>query len=136
MGDPHDGPADGPGEERFRERLREAAIEAEFESGVREETEEQARAHIALRLARITGGSVLLVAGVAMLALPGPGWLTIALGLALLAQDVPWAERTLERVRRRLPADAEGNVNKGVIWGSLAVAAVVTGSSLWWTFLR
>ena len=37
-------------------------------------------------------GTLLLVAGVLMLALPGPGWITIAAGLAVLAKDVAWAE--------------------------------------------
>ena len=64
-----------------RERWREAAIEAEYATGEREDSEEKARAHIAVRLVRMTAGSLLLLAGLAMLALPGPGWLTIALGL-------------------------------------------------------
>lgn len=122
-------------EHATRERWREAAIEAEYATGEREETEERARAHIAIRLVRMTAGSVLLLAGLAMLALPGPGWLTIALGLGLLAQDVPWAERTLERVRRRLPAEEDGRVSRPLVWGSLGAAVAVTGASLWFAFL-
>lgn len=118
-----------------RERWREAAIEAEYATGEREETEERARAHIAVRLVRMTAGSLLLLAGVAMLALPGPGWLTIALGLGLLAQDVPWAERTLERVRKRLPAEEDGRVSRPLVWGSLGAAVAATGASLWFAFL-
>ncbi len=59
----------------------------------------------------MTAGSLLLVAGVFMLVLPGPGWLAIAGGLAILAKDVAWAERALERVRTRLPADEDGSVS-------------------------
>lgn len=118
-----------------RERWREAAIEAEYATGRREETEEKARAHIAIRLVRMTAGSLLLIAGLAMLALPGPGWLTVALGLGLLAQDVPWAERTLERVRRRLPAEEDGRVSRPLVWGSLGAAIAATGASLWFAFL-
>jgi uncharacterized protein (TIGR02611 family) len=51
------------------------------------------------RVARAIAGFALLLAGIAMLALPGPGWVTIALGLALLARDFPWAERALHRLR-------------------------------------
>lgn len=131
------GPAADPVEHlEFRQRLREAALEAEYRTGDREETEAEARAHIAIRVARMSGGTVLLLAGVAMLALPGPGWLVIALGLGLLAKDVAWAERTLERVRKRLPADEDGSVSRPVVYGSIAVAVVVMGASLWWTFLR
>ena len=120
----------------LRERLREAAIEAEYETGVREDTEEQARASIHIRLARMSLGFLLLVAGVLMLALPGPGWLTIAAGLAILSKDVAWAERALDRVRRRLPADADGSVDTRVVIGSILVAVVAVAGSIWWYFIR
>jgi uncharacterized protein (TIGR02611 family) len=51
------------------------------------------------RIARVIAGFALLIAGVAMLALPGPGWVTIAVGLALLSRDFPWAERCLHRLK-------------------------------------
>jgi uncharacterized protein (TIGR02611 family) len=51
------------------------------------------------RVARIVSGFALLLAGAAMILLPGPGWVTIALGLALLAPDFPWARRALDRIR-------------------------------------
>ena len=34
-----------------------------------------------------------------MIVLPGPGWVTIALGLALLARDFKWAHNSLERLK-------------------------------------
>lgn len=62
-------------------------------------------------------GFALLLAGVAMLLLPGPGWAAIALGLALLAPDFPWAARALDRVkalwhrlRTRMSAADDGRV--------------------------
>jgi uncharacterized protein (TIGR02611 family) len=118
------------------DRLREAAIEAEFETGRREDSVEEARAAIHIRLARMTVGSLLLFAGVLMLALPGPGWLAIAGGLAILAKDVAWADRALERVRKRLPADEDGSVSTPVIVGSVLIAVVAVGASIWWYFLR
>ena len=42
---------------------------------------------------------VLLIAGIAMLALPGPGWVTIFGGLALLATEFAWARRLLDRLK-------------------------------------
>lgn len=45
------------------------------------------------RAARIAGGSTLIVAGTAMLVLPGPGLLTIAAGVGILSKDVEWAQR-------------------------------------------
>ena len=53
-----------------------------------------------MRIVRVVLGFVLLVAGVAMLALPGPGWLTIAGALAILAAEFAWARRALDRVKR------------------------------------
>lgn len=53
------------------------------------------------RIARIAGGFALIIAGILMLALPGPGILTIIAGLALLAQDLHWAGRLRDWVKER-----------------------------------
>jgi membrane protein implicated in regulation of membrane protease activity len=45
-------------------------------------------------------GLTLLLAGVVMLATPGPGWATIFAGLAVLAAaEVVWARRLLEKLK-------------------------------------
>ena len=49
----------------------------------------------------VIGGTVLLF-GVAMLALPGPGWVTIFAGLALLATEFAWARWMLKHAQSRL----------------------------------
>jgi hypothetical protein len=54
------------------------------------------------RIARITTGSTLLMAGTAMLVLPGPGLVTIAAGLHVLSKDVPLAGRLKDKAARRL----------------------------------
>ncbi|CAB4811899.1 unannotated protein [freshwater metagenome] len=84
----------------------------------------------------MTLGVVVLVAGLLMLPLPGPGLVTIAAGLALLASDVPYARKLLERVRKRLPADAEGNVSRPVVIGGLVISVITVSFSIWWTFFR
>ena len=126
-----------PGQERPRwEALREAAIEAEFETGRREETVEEAKASIHVRLARMTLGTLVLVAGIILIPLPGPGWLIVAAGLAILAKDVAWADRALERVRRRLPSDADGSVSKPVVVASVTFAVLSVSASIWWYLIR
>jgi uncharacterized protein (TIGR02611 family) len=45
-------------------------------------------------------GVVVTLAGIALLALPGPGTLVILIGLALLARDHEWAAHLLHRARR------------------------------------
>jgi uncharacterized protein (TIGR02611 family) len=52
-----------------------------------------------VRIAKIVAGFALLVAGAAMVFLPGPGWLTIAAGLAILAGEFLWARRALDRLK-------------------------------------
>src|SRR3972149_7026532 len=47
------------------------------------------------RIAVTVGGLVLLVAGLAMMVLPGPGVLVIIAGLAVLATEYVWAQRML-----------------------------------------
>lgn len=51
------------------------------------------------RLIKIVFGFTLLLVGVAMIALPGPGWLTIVAGLAILAGEYVWARKLLDRVK-------------------------------------
>ncbi len=121
--------------ERF-EAFEDAAIAAEIETGWREETEEQAKRHLLVRLARIVAGSLVCLAGLAMIVLPGPGLVVLAIGLAILAQDVPFARRLLEKVRARIPSDAEGNVSKPVLVGGLVVTVVALSASVWFTFFR
>jgi uncharacterized protein (TIGR02611 family) len=118
------------------ERIRRAAIEAEFETGRHEDTVEEARDAIHIRLARMTGGLLLLVTGIVMLPLPGPGWLVIGISLAILSRDFLWAERTLERVKDRLPQDEDGDVHPRVIAFSVVMFVLATSVSIWWSFIR
>jgi uncharacterized protein (TIGR02611 family) len=53
----------------------------------------------AKRFFKILIGFTLLLVGVVMLVTPGPGWLTIALGLAILAAEFVWARRLLDRLK-------------------------------------
>jgi hypothetical protein len=107
------------------ERLLEAAIEAELETGRREPTEAEARRGVALRLVRAVGGFVLIGIGIALLVLPGPGWLVIILGLSLL--PFAWAERTIAGIRRKVPGipdDGAIPARTWVVMGVIAAAAM------------
>ena len=87
------------------ERIIDAAIEAEYETGTREETEDEARRGVLIRLARIIGGFVIVGIGIAALPLPGPGWVLIIVGLSLL--PFAWAERTVRLIRQKIPGVPE-----------------------------
>ena len=55
-----------------------------------------------LRFSKIAGGFLLLAAGIAMIALPGPGWLTILAALAILAGEFLWARKLLDRLKSQV----------------------------------
>ena len=51
-------------------------------------------------------GFALILAGIILLPLPGPGWLVIILGLAVLGTEYVWAQRALDAAKRRAKAAA------------------------------
>ena len=55
----------------------------------------------AKRFFKIVIGFTLLLLGVVMLVTPGPGWVAIGFGLALLAAEFVWARRLLDRIKEQ-----------------------------------
>jgi uncharacterized protein (TIGR02611 family) len=55
----------------------------------------------AKRWIKILFGFTLLVLGVVMIVTPGPGWLTIILGLGILAAEFVWARTLLDRLKEQ-----------------------------------
>ena len=53
----------------------------------------------AKRLIKIVVGFTILLAGVVMLVTPGPGWVAIFAGLAILAAEFVWAKRLLDHLK-------------------------------------
>lgn len=53
------------------------------------------------RIAVTVVGAALVAAGLAMLVLPGPGILVVALGFAVLGTEYAWAAAALEETKRR-----------------------------------
>jgi tellurite resistance protein TerC len=51
------------------------------------------------RFLKILFGFTVLILGIAMILTPGPGWLTILLGLGILAAEFVWARRLLDRLK-------------------------------------
>jgi uncharacterized protein (TIGR02611 family) len=78
------------------------------------------------RAAFVVAGLVVLVAGVAMLALPGPAFVVIPIGLAILSLEFAWAgnllERALEKAGRAKEKAGETTTRQRVLSG-VAVAA-------------
>lgn len=74
----------------------------------------------------IVGGAFLL-AGLAMLVLPGPGILVIAVGFAILGTEYAWAAAALERTKRT--AEQAGRVARGGVTGAARGATGVARSA-------
>jgi uncharacterized protein (TIGR02611 family) len=109
-----------------------------FVEKVRERRERHRQRSRIVRAAVALAGFVVVLAGLAMIPLPGPGLLIVAAGLAILALEFAWAERWLERTIEQV--DAAGDKVKRasraqqVILGLLVVltvAAVVTLAYAW-----
>lgn len=49
-----------------------------------------------------TAGTTVLLLGIAMLVLPGPGWLTIFAGMTILATEFAWARWLMTHAQARL----------------------------------
>ena len=95
-------------------------------------------------------GSLLVVVGIVLLVLPGPGLLLVLGGLVVLSQGFPTVQRYVEPVRERAMRAAEESVSSplriacsvgagvaliaaGVVWGlrpTLPFGGWATGSSL------
>lgn len=114
------------------ERCERATIEAELATGAREASDEAAKRHVFIRVARVFVGFTILIAGVAMLPLPGPGGLVIAAGLVILAEDIAWADRALRIVRQRMPGVPEdGKISRSTMLVGTLLAAAGAVPSRW-----
>ena len=70
--------------------------------GLRDRIRRRRTIHLAYRsIIGVLGGTIIVV-GIILLPLPGPGWLVIFLGLGLLATEFEWAERLLAFARDKV----------------------------------
>jgi uncharacterized protein (TIGR02611 family) len=90
------------------------------------------------RLGFVFAGLVVLATGVAMLVLPGPAFVVIPIGLAILSLEFEWAERLLERAlikgdeaRRKAAAASPAQKALSAAAVACAFAAAVTAAILW-----
>lgn len=120
-----------------RDMLEDAAIQAEMATGLQERTEQAARRNVVLRLGTIVVGFVVLLGGLAMMVLPGPGIVGILAGLGILSRELAWAERMMEYVKKRAKIEElkqQPAWVQGVTW-TVTVISVV-GSITYLTVLR
>jgi uncharacterized protein (TIGR02611 family) len=68
-------------------------------------------------------GAAIVVVGVVLLPLPGPGWLIIFAGLGVLATEYVWAHRLLGRARALVAGWTRWVLRRG--WWARALITVV-----------
>lgn len=120
-----------------RELLREAAVQAELATGRKEKSTESARRNVILRLGTIVVGFAILIAGLVMMVLPGPGVVAIILGLGLLARELVWAERLLAYVKKRAKVEElkqQPAWVRAALW--IGTVAAVGASAYYFLFYR
>lgn len=78
-------------------------------------------------------GGVVLVVGVVMIPFPGPGWLVVFMGLAILSQEFAWARHTLHYGRRQYDkwTDWLKRQNRFVQSLTVIATAIVVVLTLW-----
>lgn len=80
-------------------------------------------------------GVLIVIAGLVMFVTPGPGWLALILGLAILATEFSWAERALHWARVKAEAAAHKALDPRTRKRNLLIAAVVivvVALACWW----
>jgi uncharacterized protein (TIGR02611 family) len=80
-------------------------------------------------------GALFVVAGLIMFVTPGPGWLALLLGLAILATEFSWAERLLHWAREKAKLAADKALDPRVRRRNLLIAGgVIVAAALlvWW----
>jgi uncharacterized protein (TIGR02611 family) len=83
--------------------------------------------HLIVRGAFAVAGVILLLGGVAMLALPGPAFVVIPIGLALLSLEFAWAGRLLDKSLEKADAAKDKATGASRTVKLLVAAAVVCG---------
>lgn len=78
-------------------------------------------------------GSLVLAVGIVAIPYPGPGWLIVFTGLAILATEFAWARNVLDFAKSRYDAWTEW-LKRQSLWvrvGVLTVTGLVVGVTLW-----
>lgn len=94
--------------------------------------------HLSWQVGVFVVGLVVIGAGIAMLVLPGPGWVAIFAGLAIWATEFAWAHLVLRWTKRKVTEAAQKALDpkvrrRNIILTSvgLVIAGALIGFYLW-----
>ena len=81
-------------------------------------------------------GGVTVLVGLVLVPAPGPGWLVVFAGLALLATEFAWARRLLVHVRRRVARATAWTARQGLgVRALLGLGSAAVCLGLLWAVL-
>jgi uncharacterized protein (TIGR02611 family) len=100
--------------------------------------EDHLRRGVFYRILFGVAGAIVLLAGVIMLVTPGPAFVLIPIGLAMLSMEFAWAavalEKALEQAQVAQEKAAQTSLRQrifGIVAGVLAVAAALAAAIHW-----
>jgi uncharacterized protein (TIGR02611 family) len=80
-------------------------------------------------------GGAIVVLGIVLIPLPGPGWLIVFAGLAVLATEFVWAERLLRFSRRKVQGWTTWVTEQSVmVRGLIGLAGLVAVAGAVWLY--
>ena len=92
----------------------------------------------AYRVLFVIAAFAILIGGLALVPLPGPGWAIVFIGLGMLALEFKWAENLMEKILDRFEAAKKSAANAsplqkalGIAASALGIAACVAAAILW-----
>jgi uncharacterized protein (TIGR02611 family) len=108
--------------------------------------------HLALKIGVGILGALVVVTGIALIPLPGPGWAIVILGLAIWAVEFAWARHLLHFTRRHVQAWTHWVMKQplglrfliglagmifisAVVWASVKLTTGIDLATLIWNFL-
>jgi Putative transmembrane protein (PGPGW) len=98
--------------------------------------EQKSKTNPAKRIGALVGGGLLLVIGIVLLVLPGPGLLLVLAGLVVLSKQFPAVEKYVHPVQDRAMKAAEQSVSSPLrIAGSVLAGLVLIGGGVAWGLL-
>jgi uncharacterized protein (TIGR02611 family) len=98
-----------------------------------ERREQHQHRHIAFRILWGMAGTLVLIGGLIMLVTPGPAFVLIPVGLAMLALEFEWAERLLEKAlveAEKARARAAGTSTFQRVAGAVLAAGALAGAAV------
>jgi uncharacterized protein (TIGR02611 family) len=106
-------------------------------NGWRERVRGNPAGRLTLKIVVGVAGAGMVVGGLILVPFPGPGWLIVFLGLALLATEFAWAQGVLQFARRQVTAATDWLKRQN--WPVRILAGLLTAAlafTIVWVSLR